>query len=69
MRELFQVLQIEWTLGDQILEASPKNPSQELNDQEERLESQGQGEIGVSCTSSTRSSGYLTTYYNNKGDL
>jgi hypothetical protein len=45
-----------------MLEASPRTPSQEMNNQEEILESQGQGERGVSCTCNPRRNGFPMTY-------
>jgi hypothetical protein len=47
MQELLLVLQIDWTLGGQMLEASPKTPSQEPNNQEEiwRVKVKGKEEL------------------------
>ena len=35
MQELLLIIQVEWKFGAQMLEASPKIPSQEPNEQEE----------------------------------
>jgi hypothetical protein len=43
MYEISPVLQIEWKLGGQLSGASPGTLSQKPNNQEEILESQGQG--------------------------